>query len=59
MEKENSVPIKYSNTPMPEELFEKLEQMAGDNRSAFIRRLIRQEYRRRHPEVEQQKDEAK
>ena len=41
---------KYSNTPMDDDLFNKLNKMAPDNRAAFVRRLIDQEWNRRHPE---------
>lgn len=49
---------KYSNTPMDDGLFNKLNEMAPDNRAAFVRRLIDQEWNRRHPEENEQKRQA-
>lgn len=50
LQRNQQTKFKFVNFSMPEDLYSQLMEMGADNRSAFIRRLIRQEWNRRQAE---------
>lgn len=57
METTKEKEIKFCTFSMFEDDYKKLVELGGDNRSAFFRRLIRQEWDRHHPEQKQEEEQ--